>query len=179
MQFFSLSVWIKRSLLLIICSSVTSCNNQTDKQLIRHLPVAIGAADECHLCGMVISQFPGPKGEIYDKRSESFQKFCSTKELFSWYLQPENKYNTAEIFVHDMSKSGWLKPDDGHLINAKKAWYVTGSKLTGSMGATLASFATKQQAENFSVKNGGRVLKFAQINLYQLAEPEYPPNQAL
>ncbi|MBL0952920.1 MAG: nitrous oxide reductase accessory protein NosL, partial [Pseudomonas sp.] len=51
-------------------------------------PVAFHASDECHVCGMIIADFPGPKGEAV--ASNGVKKFCSTAELLGWWLQPEN-----------------------------------------------------------------------------------------
>src|SRR5690606_37571920 len=51
-------------------------------------PVALHGDDECHVCGMVIADFPGPKGQAVEKAG--VRKFCSTAEMLGWWLQPEN-----------------------------------------------------------------------------------------
>ena len=51
-------------------------------------PVAFHASDECHVCGMIIADFPGPKGEAV--ASNGVKKFCSTAELLGWWLQPDH-----------------------------------------------------------------------------------------
>lgn len=125
-------------------------------------PVAIHPGDECHVCGMVISEFPGPKGEAVAK--DGVKKFCSTAELFGWWLQPENQRLELKLYVHDMGRSTWDKPDDAYLIDAKEAWYVVGTPLQGSMGASLASFADEQAALNLAAQHGGQVLRFEDID---------------
>lgn len=156
--------------LVLISFAVTSLMACTDnkQQVMLKKAVAIESADECHLCGMMIKEFPGPKGELYKKESEKVQKFCSTRDLFSYYLDPENKRNVAQLFVHDMSKTPWDSPNDNYFIDAKKAWYVAGSEKTGAMGKTLASFAKKDDAIAFAEKFGGKVLSFEQITIETL-----------
>lgn len=36
-----------------------------------------------------------------------------------------------------MAETQWDHPEDTHLIDARKAWYVMGSNLMGAMGPTL------------------------------------------
>ncbi|WP_375056881.1 nitrous oxide reductase accessory protein NosL [Zobellella sp. DQSA1] len=127
--------------------------------------VAIEQGDECHLCGMVISRFPGPKGEAYEQGAEEVRKFCSTRDLLNWVLDPENRHARQQIWVHDMSQSPWDKPDDEHFIDAETAWYVVGSRQSGAMGPTLASFKQRDVAERFAQTFGGEVLAFGELTL--------------
>ncbi len=125
----------------------------------------ISNTDECHLCGMVIQQFAGPKGVLEDKHSGNIRKFCSTNDLFSYVLQPENQHNIQKIYVHDMSDVEWSSPQDQHLIKADQAWYVAEHALQGAMGPTIASFKTEESAHKFQKQHGGYLLTFADINL--------------
>ncbi len=134
------------------------------------LPVAIDSGDECHVCGMTISHFPGPKGEAYVRGATKPFKFCSTRDLFSWLLQPENKVAATKIYVHDMGSTAWKHPADNAFIDARKAWYVVDQPMKGAMGPTLASFAGKDQAEAFIQAHGGRLLRYQDISLALLAE---------
>ena len=144
---------------------LTACNSDEATKQINNSPAAIESGDECHLCGMVITEFPGPKGELFEGRQSHVRKFCSTRDLMSWYLQPENKPNSKEIYVHDMSRSDWNSPNDDHLINAREAWFVVGSAMKGAMGPTLASFAQKADAEAFVSSHGGQTLGFEGITM--------------
>ncbi len=150
--------------MLVLVLGLNGCGNSNDAAKARHDPVAIEAGEECHLCGMVISKFAGPKGELYDGNGQ-VQKFCSTRDLFSWYLQPENQLSSQEIFVHDMVDTPWDKPDDKHLVPARAAWFVINSDMKGAMGATLASFRKQADAQNFIGKHGGTLLQFKDISL--------------
>ncbi|MCP3675244.1 MAG: hypothetical protein GY829_12335, partial [Gammaproteobacteria bacterium] len=125
---------------------------------------------ECHVCGMVISRFPGPKGQAFETRTEQMRKFCSTMEMMIWYLQPENQSNVSKIYVHDMALSPWDKPDDDYLIDAKDAVYVLGSDMPASMGASLGTFSSEAAAQNFIKQHGGEIILFKELSLNLLMD---------
>lgn len=162
-----------RVIFISLCFSLVGCSEPSTEQELMQTAVAIERSDECHLCGMIISQYPGPKGEMYrqevtTEHSNTVKKFCSTRDLFSFYLDPENTRNMTKMFVHDMSKSPWENTDDQYFIDASQAWYVVGSSKNGSMGMTLASFSTEKHAQAFSQEYGGEVLSFSQITTQTL-----------
>jgi len=152
--------------LSIVATSLISCSDNAKQQQIVHQAVAMESSDECHLCGMLITHFDGPKGEVFRKeQGDKVFKFCSTRDMFSYYLDPENKRNVAQMLVHDMSKMPWGSEsiDDKYFIDAKSAWYVAGSEKTGAMGETLASFSQQKDAEAFAKEFGGQVFSFKDI----------------
>ena len=154
--------------LSIALTFLASCSEQTTQQAVIHQAVAMESSDECHLCGMLITRFDGPKGEAFRKeQGEQVFKFCSTRDLFSYYLDPENKRNVSQMLVHDMSKMPWGSEsiDDKYFIDAQKAWYVAGSEKTGAMGKTLASFSQQEDALAFADEFGGKVLSFKSVTL--------------
>ena len=117
----------------------------------------------CVLDGMTLADFPGPKAQIhYDQGSPEF--FCDTREMFSIALRPEQKRRVTGLFTQDMGKADWTRPQ-GHWIDARTAFYVVGSRLHGSMGPTVASFASEADAQRFSAGQGGQVLRFEQVTL--------------
>jgi len=152
---------ILTSLLLIACDSGEPLPKQ-------HHPVAIESGDECHLCGMIIIGFPGPKGEAFVRHNDRALKFCSTRDLFAWLLQPDVSGRVEAVYVHDMAKTSWENPQPEALIDAHGAWYVIGSRRKGAMGSTLASFGEKQAAEQFAKEFGGKVVAFDDITLQML-----------
>lgn len=159
---------INTLLVVSIVFYLSGCDGPQTKKP-KHNPVPIESGDECHLCGMVIVGFSGPKGEAYLKWDSVVKKFCSTRDLISWYLQPENTPNTQEIYVHDMARSDWHHPDDRHLTDARQAWYVLDSSQRGAMGNTLASFSIKADAERFQREFGGRIVAFSDLTLSIIA----------
>ncbi|WP_440877593.1 nitrous oxide reductase accessory protein NosL [Thalassotalea sp. PLHSN55] len=149
---------------------MSACSDKAEQKQMLHQAVKIEAADECHLCGMIISNFSGPKGELFQKgvteeSGKQVKKFCSTRDMFSHYLDPENKRNVTTMLVHDMSKMPWDAPKDEFFIDARKAWFVAGSEKTGAMGQTLASFSKEADAKAFAKEFGGNVLSFEEIDL--------------
>jgi copper chaperone NosL len=150
-----------RVLVALLALGLAGCNEaeQTEQALE---PVAFHASDECHVCGMAISDFPGPKGQAVGKGG--VKKFCSTAELLGWWLQPENRMSNATLYVHDMGRSTWEQPDDHYLIDATTAYYVAGTGLKGAMGAVLATFAEQSAAKALAAMHGGRVLRFDEID---------------
>ncbi len=152
----------------LLLTGLIACTDNAQQAKVVHQAVAMESSDECHLCGMLITHFDGPKGEVFRKeQGDKVFKFCSTRDMFSYYLDPENKRNVAQMLVHDMSKMLWGSDsiDDKYFIDAKTAWYVAGSEKTGAMGQTLASFSQKQDAAAFAKEFGGQVLTFKEINL--------------
>lgn len=151
-------------LALLVGLGLLACSEPATEQKSL-APVAFHDSDECHVCGMIITDFPGPKGQAVGKGE--VKKFCSAAEMLGWWLQPENRIGDARLYVHDMGRSDWAAPDDSHLIDATQAFYVVdlaGSGLTGAMGAVLAPFADEQAARQLAAIHGARVLAFAEID---------------
>jgi copper chaperone NosL len=157
-----------KTLAVLFCMLILgACSDNSAQKEIIHKAVAMESSDECHLCGMLIMNFDGPKGEIFRKeQGDKVFKFCSTRDMFSYYLDPENKRNVSQILVHDMSKMPWGSDsiDDKHFIDAKAAWFVMGSEKTGAMGKTLASFSLETDALAFAKEFGGKVLGFSEVD---------------
>lgn len=156
-----------RVCMVLFLTLITACSDNSAQQTVIHNAVAMESSDECHICGMLITRFDGPKGELFRKeQGNTVFKFCSTRDMFSYYLDPENTRNVSQMMVHDMSKMPWGSNgiDDKYLIDAKTAWYVIGSEKTGAMGKTLASFGLQADAQTFAEEFGGKVLSFIEVN---------------
>lgn len=98
------------SLILIGSLFISSCD-KPEQPVSTVVPTAITAGDECHLCGMIIRRFPGPKGQAFVRHYDRSLKFCSTVDLFSWILQPETAAILQTAYVHDMGEApSWDKP---------------------------------------------------------------------
>jgi copper chaperone NosL len=143
-----------------------------DRYSVTQGPQPIQRGDECHLCGMIITDFPGPKGEVVTRRAQTL-KFCSTRDLFAYLLQPEAAAVVKEVYVHDMAGTDWDDPADSAWVDARSAWYVAGHPLQGAMGPTLAAFARRVDAEAFARRHGGRVLSFGEITLDVISDLDY------
>lgn len=147
---------------------LAGCSGEAEKVAEKPAPVHMEDGDECHVCGMAITRFPGPKGEAITEKEQTVHKFCSTRDMMAWVLQPENVHRKHTLYVHDMSQSEWQSPDDTALIDARDAFYVVGSSRKGAMGETLASFSTESAAKAFMKEHGGDILTYDAITLEHL-----------
>ena len=153
-----------RSLLAVAIFSaalgLTGCNKAVESASI--VPVEIDRATSCDLDGMLLSDYPGPKAQIFYADQEKPAFFCDTTELLNTLLAGEQVRAIRAVYVQDMAKADWEHPE-GHWTDARSAFYVFGSKRTGSMGPTVGSFALEADAKQFATENGGKVLAFSAI----------------
>ncbi|WP_296932818.1 nitrous oxide reductase accessory protein NosL [uncultured Marinobacter sp.] len=148
--------------------TLTACSGNEEQAMAKPEPVHFESGDECHVCGMVITNSPGPKGQAVTEKDQHVRKFCSTRDMFAWMLQPENVNRNHTLYVHNMAETEWASPDDTALIDAREAFYVVGSSRKGAMGPTLASFASQADADHFANSHGGEVLAFSEVTMKNL-----------
>ncbi len=125
-------------------------------------PIDFEPGTACDLDGMLLADYPGPKGQILYGDAKAPVYFCDTVELVSTLLRPEQVRPVKGAWVQDMGKADWAQPR-GQWIAAQAALYVRGSKKHGSMGPTLATFAAEADASKFAAENGGKLLRFSEI----------------
>ncbi|CAM3918143.1 MULTISPECIES: nitrous oxide reductase accessory protein NosL [Shewanella] len=154
---------------IFICSLFMSGCGAAESDTHSHASLVIDAHERCHMCGMMVKQYPGPKGSLHLKGGELQPKFCSTRDMFMFALQPENRRQVETLWVHDMAATDWQYPDDEHFIDATKAWYVYGSNRKAVMGVAVAPFSTLTAAEEFARQYGGAVFKYDEITLELLS----------
>ncbi|MGL4837966.1 MAG: nitrous oxide reductase accessory protein NosL [Plesiomonas sp.] len=154
--------------LLLLAPLLLGCN-QTEANVEVRQAEMIHEHDRCHLCGMVITKYPGPKGQVHLKAENTVPKFCSSRDMFNFALQSENKRQIDYMMVHDAAATDWEHPDDGAFIDAASAFYVYGTSKKAVMGPAVAPFSTQAAAEAFAQQYGGRVLRFEDITLELLA----------
>ena len=142
--------------LLIACDKTQPVEVPTAQTLTRE---ASG-----YYCLMTVLNHNGPKGQIILSDKDQALWFTSVRDTIAFTLSPEEPKNIAAIYVNDMSNANWDNPGVDNWIDAKKAWYVTGSNRSGGMGAPEAiPFSTKQNAETFAAEQGGDVYDFESL----------------
>ena len=67
--------WLLAALAAI---TLTACSGNEEQTMAKPEPVHFESGDECHVCGMVISNFPGPKGEAITEKEQSNFIGCSS-----------------------------------------------------------------------------------------------------
>jgi len=158
------------ALLVILLAGgvLAGCQDNQSNETMAQKAMKLEQGEECHLCGMIIGNFPGPKGQLYERGKSTNMKFCSTRDLLAYALDPEHKHSIQSIFVHDMAINPWEKPDDETYIDGRKAWFVTGSMRKGAMGPTLASFSSQEAAKAFIHEFGGELRRFEELTIDSL-----------
>lgn len=145
--------------LLLSACGAPSGDGGASKVLV---PIEIDRGTSCSLDGMLLADYPGPKAQIHYRGAAQPEWFCDTIEMFNIYLNPEQARGVAAVYVQDMGKADWEQPV-GNWIDARSAFYVFGSKRLGSMGPTAASFATEADANAFIGENGGKLVRFDEV----------------
>jgi len=149
------------SLLLFVCLIAACEKNQPVE-----VPPAQTLTREAngYYCLMTVVNHHGPKGQIILSDKQQALWFTSVRDTIAFTLSPEEPKNIAAIYVNDMSDADWDSPGVDNWIDARKAWYVIGSKLSGGMGAAEAvPFSSKEKAAWFSSQQGGDVYAFSDI----------------
>ncbi|MEY2152186.1 nitrous oxide reductase accessory protein NosL [Rhodanobacter sp. 115] len=131
----------------------------------RQAAVDIHKDDVCAVCGMYVSAGPGPRGEAWVHGYKTPLKFGSTRDFFAYVLEPENKARLQQLLVQDSAQINWRHPSNEArtFVDARTAWYVAWQPMSGLMGATFASFATRTDAEAFVHAHGGELLRFSDM----------------
>ena len=139
---------------------LTACSRSTASATVT--PVDFDSATACDLDGMILADYPGPKGQIFFGGNARPVWYCDTVEMFSTLLRPEQVRKVTAVFTQDMELAEWDKPR-GHWFDAREGFYVIGSKRHGSMGPTIAGFRKEEAARKFAQGYGGKVLGFAEV----------------
>jgi copper chaperone NosL len=116
-------------------------------------------------CGMNLLEHPGPKGQIMlDSRIDPVW-FSSARDALSFTMLPEEPKDIRAIYVSDMGKApNWDEPGAANWVDARKAFFVLGSRIKGGMGADeTVPFSDKPAAEKFANENGGWVMTFTEV----------------
>jgi copper chaperone NosL len=115
-------------------------------------------------CGMGVLEHAGPKGQIFLEGKPAPLWFSSARDTVAFTRLPEEPKSITAIYVSDMGREGWDQLTPGAWVDARKAWYVIGSKRAGGMGATeTVPFREKAAADGFAQRYGGRVVAFKEI----------------
>lgn len=147
--------------MLTISLSVACKQSETKLQ-----PVEPTREHTCQVCGMIIVDFPGAKAQIHYSKGE-YDTFCSTLDMFLFYLQPDRPADITAVYVNDMGKADMEHPVN-HWTDATKAFYVYGGDVMGPMGEAIVPFSDLKEAEAYIKRHGGRVIKFNDVTMDML-----------
>ena len=156
-----------KKLIQVVCAFAAAallagCSGKSEDQIPG--PVAFDKHDRCHICGMVILNYPGAKAQVFVKGEKEPLKFCSVKDGFVYVLQPENAKRTVAFWVSDFGNKKDI-PLHEKMLTAEKAFFNAGSDVRGAMGKSILPFATKGEVEAFTKENGGKIVNYYEVNL--------------
>jgi copper chaperone NosL len=145
---------------LLAALLVTGCEDQ--QQASVPAPYALTSEAMGRYCGMDVLEHAGPKGQIILDLIPEPIWFSSARDTIAFTMLPEEPKDIAAIYVSDMGQApSWEQPGPENFIDARTAFYVIGSSLRGGMGAQeTVPFSSKDDADAFADKNGGRVVLF-------------------
>jgi copper chaperone NosL len=117
-----------------------------------------------HYCQMIVMDHKGPKGQIFLEGEAAPVWFSSVRDTIAFTLLPDEPKTIAAIYVNDMGRATWDRPEPNTWIDAKTAHYVIGSSRRGGMGAPEAvPFADLAAAKRFADTYGGEIYVFDEI----------------
>ena len=106
----------------------------------------------CPVCGMLIGKNSQWATMIKTSKEELY--FDGVKDMMKYYFEKGKKDD--QIYVSDYYKL--------NKIDARTAYYVTGSNVLGPMGNELIPFANEEDAKTFAKDHGGKqIVKFDEI----------------
>ena len=124
-------------------------------------PPKPGPKDLCPVCGMLVSKYPNWAATIVYRDGHAHH-FDGAKDMFKFWFEPEKyakghrREDMAALWVTDFYAL--------QRIDAKKAFYVTGSDVLGPMGHEFVPLASLADAEDFMKEHKGkRILRFDQV----------------
>jgi copper chaperone NosL len=129
---------------------------------VAQAPQKPGPKDLCPVCGMLVSKYPNWVATIVYKDGHAHH-FDGAKDMFKFWFEPakyaagHKREDMAALWVTDFYNL--------QRMDARKAFYVTGSDVLGPMGHEFVPLATKEDAADFLKEHKGRkILTFDQVS---------------
>lgn len=130
-------------------------------------PLPLNAEAVGHFCQMNLVEHDGPKAQVHLGGLPQMPLFFSqVRDVVAYVRLPEQTHEVLAIWVNDMGAQGatWSDPGTTNWIAAEAAHFVVGSRVMGGMGTPeIVPFADVTKASAFAAKNGGQVMRLAQI----------------
>ena len=121
-----------------------------------------GPTDTCPVCGMFVAKYPDWIATVLYKDGHTHH-FDGAKDMFK-YLSDLRKWAPGHN-REEIKAIGVTEYYSVQRIDAKSAWYVTGSDVMGPMGHELIPLATKGDAEGFLRDHAAkRIMRFEDVS---------------
>lgn len=119
----------------------------------------------CAVCGMFVAKYPNWLATL-TMSDGGIKHFDGVKDMMVFYFAPQKYGAKAEATITTLTVKDYytLAP-----IDARKAFYVVGSDVTGPMGHEFIPFADQGAAESFRKDHQGKsVVTFEAITADQV-----------
>lgn len=141
---------------VLLCLLAPAVSSAADKGA-----ASVPAGAKCPVCGMFVAKYPDWIAAVRFKDGATFY-YDGPKDLFSHYFD-SGRYTPgkrqADIVSLTVKEYYSLA-----MIDARTAFFVTGSDVYGPMGNELIPFRTEKDAASFKLDHGGkRILRFNEI----------------
>lgn len=158
---------MNRSFKLIIaatCMILAGCSAQNEPAVMPD-PWPITADAVGHYCAMDLIEHDGPKGQIFIRGRSDPLWFSTIRQVLAYTIMPDSPRGLDAIYVTDMGiVKNMRQPEQESWMDARKAYFVTESKLPGGMGGEdPLPFGDRAKADEFAAEYGGTVLTFDEI----------------
>jgi nitrous oxide reductase accessory protein NosL len=134
-----------------------------EKQLYINTVTPIPKTEKCPVCGMYPYKYSSWGAMIILEGKHYY--FDGVKDMMKYYLLKDK-------YFYDRTKIDHIVVQDfyRHIsLNAKKAWYVTGSDIRGPMGQEAVPFNSYKDAKTFMIDHHGTdIIRFDDINIGML-----------
>lgn len=121
-----------------------------------------GEKSTCPVCGMFVAKYPEWVAHIRYKDGH-IVFFDGAKDLFKYLLNPDKwAQGHSAAGIQEIAVTEYY---DLKRIDAKSAWFVTGSDVLGPMGHELVPFLSEADANAFLKDHSGKqILRFNDVN---------------
>lgn len=137
-----------------------------------------------HYCSMVVTEHSGPKAQIFAGDDAEPRWLPSVRDMFAYTMLPEENQDVRAIYVSDTGASEDIETIvEGAWIEARDAFYVLDSPVTGGMGLPeTVPFADREKADAFADRHGGQVVAFEEVTTDHIfaefdAQPSTPADK--
>jgi nitrous oxide reductase accessory protein NosL len=127
----------------------------------KSLPSSVPAAAKCPVCGMFVAKFPDWTATARFKDG-TVSYYDGPKDMFGHYFDTA-RYTPGKR-QGDITALAVKEYYSLAMIDARSAYYVTGSDVYGPMGNELIPFITEKDANSFKLDHKGkRIIRFKDI----------------
>lgn len=151
----------------LLVLSLAGCREETTASAP---PVQLTADATGRYCGMNLIEHEGPKGQVVLAEGHDPFWFSSARDTLAFTMMPDEPKDYAAVYVSDMGRAeSWAEPGVDNWVEARQAFYVSGSNAVGGMGGSeIVPFSTREAAQAFAAEHGGAVAAFDELTPEQV-----------